>query len=111
MRLTAIGVAFSRRTATKGGRVTILRIVSRGVDRKTYDAICATLDISRKHPLGLIMHGVTEKDGRVHVAQVWDSEEYAQRFDEELLAPVLQAAGADLDAEVTIFELEDLVTP
>jgi hypothetical protein len=91
--------------------VTILRIVSRGVDRKTYDTMRTMLDIDRKHPLGLIMHGVIEQGGRVQVAQIWESEEYAQRFDEELLAPILQAIGAPLDAEVTVYELEDLVTP
>jgi len=91
--------------------VTILRIVSRGLDRKTYDTMREMLDIDRNHPLGLIMHGVSEKDGRVQVAQIWDSEEYARRFDEERLAPVLQAVGAPLDAEVTAFELEDLITP
>jgi hypothetical protein len=91
--------------------LTILRIVSRGLDRKTYDTMRAMMDIDRKHPLGLIMHGVSEKDGVMQVAQIWDSEEYAQRFDEELLAPVLQAVGAPLDAEVASFELEDLVTP
>ncbi len=91
--------------------MTILRIVSRGVDRQTYERMRAMLDIDRKHPLGLIMHGVSEKDGRVHVAQIWDSEDYAQRFDEELLAPILHAIGAPLDADVTVYELEDLVTP
>ncbi len=91
--------------------MTILRIVSRGLDRKTYETMRAMLDIDRKHPLGLIMHGVSEKDGTVHVAQIWDSLEYAQRFDEHLLAPVIQAVGAPIDAEVTIYELEDLVTP
>ena len=89
----------------------ILRIVSRGVDRKTYDALRAMLELDRKHPLGLIMHGVTEKDGRVQVAQVWESEAYAKRFDDELLAPILHAVGAPLDAEITIYELEDFITP
>jgi hypothetical protein len=69
------------------------------------------LDIDRRHPLGLIMHGAGEVEGRMQVAQMWDSEEYARRFDEELLEPVLQAVGAPLDAEITIFELEHLVTP
>ena len=91
--------------------MTILRIVSRGLDRKTYDTMREMLDIGHNHPLGLIMHGVSETDGRVQVAQVWDSAEYAQRFDEELLAPILHAVGAPLDADVTTFELEDLITP
>ncbi|HEX5224303.1 MAG TPA: hypothetical protein VFW29_04140 [Solirubrobacteraceae bacterium] len=89
----------------------ILRIVSRGLDRETYDVMRARLHLDREHPLGLIMHGVSEKDGRVQVAQIWDSEEYAQRFDEELLAPIIQAVGASSSAEVTTYELEDLITP
>lgn len=91
--------------------MTILRIVGRGLDRKTYDAMRAMLDIDQKHPLGLIMHGVSEKDGKLQVAQIWESAEYAQSFDEELLAPVLRAVGAPTEAEVTVYELEDLVTP
>ncbi len=68
-------------------------------------------DIDRKHPLGLIMHGVIEEDGRVQVAQIWDSHEYAPRFDEEFLAPIVQEDGAPVDAGITAYELEDLVTP
>lgn len=89
----------------------ILRIVSRGMDRQMYETMRAMLDIDRQHPLGLIMHGASEADGRMQVAQIWHSEEYARRFDEDLLAPVLQAVGAPMDAEVTVFELEHLVTP
>jgi hypothetical protein len=91
--------------------VTILRIVDRGLDRKTYDAMRERLHLDREHPLGLIMHGVTEKNGKVQVAQIWDSPEYAQRFDEDLLAPIIQAVGAPAAAEVTVYELEDLITP
>jgi hypothetical protein len=91
--------------------VAILRIVNRGLDRETYDVMRARLRLDRDHPLGLIMHGVTEKDGKVQVAQIWDSSEYAQRFDEELLAPIIEAVGAPPTAEVTVYELEDLITP
>ena len=77
----------------------------------TYDAVNAKVDIEHQHPLGLIMHGACEVDGTVQVAQIWDSAEYARRFDEELLKPVLQAVDAPLDAEITVFELEHLVTP
>jgi hypothetical protein len=91
--------------------VTILRIVNRGMDRKTYDEMRARLHLDREHPLGLIMHGVTEKDGKVQVAQIWDSEEYARRFDEDLLAPIIEEVGAPMTAEVTVYELEDLITP
>ena len=91
--------------------MTILRIINRGVDWETYHAINAEVDIEHWHPLGLIMHGASEVGGTVQIAQVWDSEEYAQRFDEETLEPALRAVGAPLDAEITIFQLEHLVTP
>jgi hypothetical protein len=91
--------------------MTIVRIVNRHLDWATYDAINAGVDIEHQHPLGLIMHGAAEVGGTVQVAQVWDSEEYARRFDEERLKPALQAAGAPLDAEISIFEVHHLVTP
>jgi hypothetical protein len=91
--------------------MTILRIVHRPVDRKMYDAINAKLDLDRQHPLGLIMHGASEVGETIQVAQIWESEEYARRFDEQQLRPALRALGAPLEAEVTIFELHHLVTP
>ena len=91
--------------------MTILRIINRHVGWDTYDAVNAKLDIEHQHPLGLIMHGASEVNGTMQVAQIWDSEEYARRFDEELLQPVLQAVDAPLDADITVFELEHLVTP
>jgi hypothetical protein len=47
----------------------------------------------------------------MRVAQVWESDWYAQRFDEEVLAPALEAVGAPLDADVAVYPLEHLVTP
>ena len=92
--------------------MSILRIVKRYPDWGTYEAVSATLDFERNHPLGLIMHGAVEgDDGMIEIAQVWDSEEYARRFDEERLMPALEAVGAPLDAEIRIFELHHLVTP
>ena len=91
--------------------MTILRMMRRGMDRELYYEMRTMLDIDRKHPLGLIMHGASEVDGRMEVAQVWESEEYARRFDEEILAPIVEALGAPRDVDVTVVELEDLVTP
>jgi hypothetical protein len=89
----------------------ILRIAKRRGDSALYDAVIARMDLNRRHPLGLIMHGAIEIDGAMQIAQVWDSEEYACRFEEEELKPALEAVGAALDAEVTVFELHHLVTP
>jgi hypothetical protein len=91
--------------------VPILRISKRQAGRELYEATAAKLDIDHNHPLGLIMHGAVEIDGMVQVAQVWESEEYQRRFEEEHLKPALEELGVPLDAEVTTFELHHLVTP
>ena len=91
--------------------MTIVRIVNRHVDREMYDAINARVDIDRQHPLGLIMHGAAEVNGAMRVAQVWESDWYAKRFDEEILAPALEAVGAPLEADVAVYQLEHLITP
>jgi hypothetical protein len=89
----------------------VLRIVDRGMDRSTYNALRERLDIDHQHPLGLILHGVTEIEGTMRVAQVWESEWYAQRFDEDTLGPALKELGLTGDAEVAYYPLEHLVTP
>jgi hypothetical protein len=89
----------------------ILRIINRGMSPETYALVRARIDIDRKHPLGLIMHGASESNGVMQVAQIWDSEEYSRRFDEDILMPALEALGAQTEAEITVFELEHLVTP
>jgi len=48
--------------------MTILRIINRGVNWETYDAINAEVDIEHRHPLGLIMHGASELGGTVQIA-------------------------------------------
>jgi hypothetical protein len=89
----------------------ILRIIDRGLDRPTYDALRKRLDIDHQHPLGLILHGASEVNGKMQVAQIWESEWYAQRFDEEILAPALKEVGAPGEAHISMFPLEHLVTP
>jgi hypothetical protein len=89
----------------------ILRIIRREMGQELYDAASAAIDLDRQHPLGLIMHGAIETDGAMQIAQVWESEDYARRYDEEHLEPALRAVGAPLDAEVSIYELHHLVTP
>ncbi len=88
-----------------------LRIVNSPMNRATYDATIARMDLDHVHPLGLIMHGATEVDGRMLIAQVWDSEEYLRKYTEERLNPALDALGQSLDFDSTVFELEHLVTP
>ena len=89
----------------------ILRIIDRRLDRGMYDELRLELDIDNQHPLGLIMHGATEVDGLMRVAQIWESDWYAKRFDDEILAPALEAVGAPMNAQIAVYQLEHLVTP
>jgi hypothetical protein len=89
----------------------ILRLIRSEQDREAYDAVAAIVDIDHQHPLGLIMHGATEVNGKMQIAEVWESREYARRFDEEHLWPAVEAAGVGRTAEIAIFELQHLVTP
>lgn len=91
--------------------VAILRLIRSNEGREAYDAVAAIVDIEHKHPLGLIMHGATEVNGKMQVAEIWDSKEYARRFDQEHLWPAFEAVGLQRDSEITIFELDHLVTP
>lgn len=89
----------------------ILRIVRRGMDRETYERLRVAIDIEHNHPLGLIMHGASEVDGAIQVAQIWYSAEHAASFDSDILAPALERLGIGQESEITAFELEHLVTP
>jgi hypothetical protein len=89
----------------------VLRLARYPVSREVYDAVAAAMHLHTQHPLGLIMHGASEVDGQLQVAQVWDSPEYSRRFEEEILRPALNANGVTAHGEIEMIELHDLVTP
>ncbi len=91
--------------------MSVLRIAKRPVDNETYQAVIDHLDVEHRHPLGLIMHGAGEVDGHVQIAQVWDAEGYARRWETDELLPALKELGITTDGKVTFIELEHLVTP
>jgi hypothetical protein len=91
--------------------VAILRLIRSEQGREAYEAVAAIVDIAHTHPLGLIMHGAADVDGKMQIAEVWESKEYARRFDEEHLWPAVAAAGVRRTAQITIIELDHLVTP
>ena len=89
----------------------MLRLIRSDQGRQAYNAVEAIVDIAHRHPLGLIMHGAAEVNGKMQIAEVWESKGYARRFDEEHLIPAAEAAGVQAPAEVTLIELQHLVTP
>jgi len=88
----------------------VLRSVRTSASQETYDRVVGSMKLHSEHPLGLILHGATLVDGEIQVTQVWDSAEYAVRYEDEVLAPALAAHGVTV-REVRLIELSDLVTP
>ena len=84
--------------------------------RDTYDAVNEKVRIGADHPLGLLMHAAGEAEGVFQVIEVWASEEYAARYEEDRLIPALQEVVGDgaptwNTATPLIFETHYLVTP
>jgi hypothetical protein len=80
-------------------------------DREAYESLISRIDLDHKHPAGLIMHSAGEIDGTWQVVNVWDSEEYADRFDREVLEPAMREITGGSRREVTTYRLHHLVTP
>ena len=88
----------------------VLRIAARSGTRLAYQTAIDRADLDHKHPLGLIMHATGEIDGKVHVAQVWESEECARDF-LAVLEPLLRAEGVPAPDVEVFMEIQHLVTP
>jgi hypothetical protein len=91
-----------------------LRIVQPQISAELYHAITTDIEVTKNHPLGLIMHAAGEADGVWRIVEVWDSEEYAEAFDRDVLVPAIEAATGRPppgDAPVVAFDLHQLVTP
>jgi hypothetical protein len=94
--------------------VPIIRIIhSATVDRGTYEAVSSAIDLDHQHPEGLLMHAAGEVEGRWQIVNVWEAQEYADRFDREILEPtILKLTGEKhRGRKVTSYEVQHLVTP
>lgn len=73
-----------------------------------YEQIRLALDTSQNPPPGRLWHAAGIHDG-VYVMEVWESEEAAQRFFDEHLAPAM--GQADMVAERSIFPIIGTIHP
>jgi hypothetical protein len=93
----------------------IIRIVRPPmVTAETYDAVNASAGIDENPPEGLLMHTAGKVDGQWQIVDVWESEEHAQRFNAERLAPAIEAVmgGAPPGPPpTTAYELHRLIRP
>jgi hypothetical protein len=84
------------------------------VTAETYDAVTTELNLTAEHPVGLISHAAGVLDGVWQIVEIWDTEEYAQRFDLDRLVPAIEAVTGSPppgDAPVVGYVLHQLVTP
>jgi hypothetical protein len=79
-----------------------------------YDAVSTHLNLVTEHPLGLISHAAGEVDGCWQIVEIWESQEYAERFDRERLVPAIESVTGRPppgDAPTVGYQLHGLVTP
>src|ERR1700712_5723665 len=78
----------------------IQQILPADVPIQMLDAVTAEMGVDSDPPTGLIVHTHYEKDGRVHILDVWDSIEAHDTFGQSRLGPamgkVAAASGFDL---------------
>jgi hypothetical protein len=60
------------------------------VTAETYDKVNAEMGVENDPPVGLLFHCAGEVEGSWEVIDAWESEEQAQRFDEERLMPAIE---------------------
>ena len=78
--------------------------------REQYDAARAQIDVSSDNmPEGALLHVAGESPtGGWRVAEIWESEEAAQKFDAETVLPVLERVGVERP-EPTTWQVHNLV--
>ena len=92
----------------------IVRIVSpRDVTLEIYQQVREKMDADNNPPEGLILHTASEVDGKLKIVDVWESEEYAERFGRERLGPAImevapQVGGPPEPSQIQVYEVKNL---
>jgi hypothetical protein len=83
------------------------------VDAERYDLVGDRLRIVSDPPPGLISHAAGERGGEWQIVEVWESKEYARRFDDERLTPTIESIIGEPPAASPMesYELHQLITP
>jgi len=84
------------------------------VTAEVYDAVNAKAGVSENPPEGLLMHAAGEVDGQWQIVDVWESAGHARRFDEERLAPAIEAVVGSAPPgppPTTVYELHRVIRP
>ncbi|MDX6285203.1 MAG: hypothetical protein QOG53_688 [Frankiales bacterium] len=72
--------------------------IPEGTPREAFDAVSKLVDAQKNPPPGLIVHTAVERDGRIVVIDVWDSEEAFRTFEDQTLRPAVEKVMTDMGA-------------
>jgi hypothetical protein len=93
----------------------IIRIVRPPmVTAEIYDAVNAKAGVDESPPEGLLIHTAGEVDGQWQIVDVWESEEHAERFGAERLAPAIEAVMGSAPPgppPTTVYDLHRVIRP
>jgi hypothetical protein len=84
------------------------------ITAEVYDAVNAKAGVDESPPEGLLMHSAGEVDGQWQIIDVWESEEHAQRFGDERLAPAIAEVVGQTPPgppPTTIYEAHNVILP
>jgi hypothetical protein len=82
-------------------------------DHHVYDAVRHKIDLDKNHPDGLILHAVGEIDGAWRIINIWESADYAERWERDTLVPAAREILGEAASRrvVKTFGLHHLITP
>jgi hypothetical protein len=69
--------------------------MSAGVPMDMIEAVTHEMDVENDPPAGMLVHTHYEKDGRVHIMDVWESPQAHQEFVESRLMPAMAKVAAN----------------
>lgn len=84
------------------------------VTAEVYDAVNSKAGVDGNPPEGLLVHTAGEVDGQWQIVDVWESEEHAERFNAERLAPAIESVmgGAPPGPPpTTVYGLHNMMRP
>ncbi len=70
-------------------------VIARAPSREAYEAL--DNEVGRTAPPGCIVHTASEVNGRVHVVEVWESQQHIDEFFQSKLGPAFEKLGVELD--------------
>jgi heme-degrading monooxygenase HmoA len=66
------------------------QVMPEGVTLELLDEVTDEMRADENRPEGMVVHVHFERDGRVHVVDVWDSQEAYESFRDSRLMPAMQ---------------------